>query len=490
MFDAGNLLGRRLRAIPSSTQAINQQIRQYGATVLARSRYLAANNSYAAAAKDAFVSSLVGTGIRPSPKTTDAAVKKELREAFDDWTDQADADWLTDFYGQQTMIAGEMFDAGECFVRFRTRRPEDGLAVPFQLQVLPSEMCPIQKNEDLGNGRRVECGIEFDPIGRRTAYHFYKVHPGSGFYYGDMVNTTVPVPADEVLHLYRPVRAGQIRGIPHTLSAITTLALLDLYDDAELERKRIAALFAAFVTRNPTDEDDHPLGSETVSPSTMDWDAWGNPRITNSSPTMEPGATIDLQPGEDVKFSEPADVGMTYEPFQYRNLLRVAVGFGVPYAEVTGDLHRANYGSIRAGLITFRRKITAMQHGVMVYQLCRPVWNRWLDEAVLAEQLSLSAAEYLKRQRELQKVKWVPPAWEWIDPLKDIGAEVLAVDNHFKPRSQTIEEGGYDPEEVDQRILEDETREKQLGITRGPPEPGQAVLTPAQAGAPKPALTP
>jgi hypothetical protein len=42
-FDAGKA-NRRLRGLTTSTVAINSQIRSYGKTVLARSRYLAANN--------------------------------------------------------------------------------------------------------------------------------------------------------------------------------------------------------------------------------------------------------------------------------------------------------------------------------------------------------------------------------------------------------------------------------------------------------------
>lgn len=469
-LEAGSV-GRRLQAIPYSTRAINSQIRMYGVSVVARSRYLAVNNPYAAMAREAFVSSLVGTGIVPSPLTPDQAVKKEMRELFNDWTDECDADAITDFYGLQATIAGEMFEAGECFVRMRTRNPQDGFQVPFQLQLIPSEMCPVSRNINLGDGRRVECGIEFDAIGRRQAYHFYRVHPGTDQFFGEFRGDFTQVPADEVLHLYRPIRAGQIRGLPHTLSAISTLALLDLYDDAELERKRIAALFAAFITRNPGTEgqDDHPLGTSSsfVGTAAGGW----TPFIQNApTPALEPGATIDLEPGEDIKFSEPADVGMTYEPFQYRNLLRAAAGFGVPYAEMTGDLRQANYGSIRAGLLTFRRRATQMQHSVMVYQLCRPIWNRFVQEAVLAQQLTVTPREFLARQRELQRVKWVPPAWEWIDPQKDALAEKIAVDNHFKPRSQTIEEQGYDPEVVDETIKADRDRLISLGINPDPPK--------------------
>lgn len=120
---------------------------------------------------------------------------------------------LTDFYGLQAMVAREMFVAGECFVRLRPRRAEDGLLVPLQLQLLQSEMLPFEKTETAANGNRIRCGIEFDGIGRRVAYHFRRRHPGDSTDQGALIPETVRVPAADVLHIYRPIDAGQIRGL-------------------------------------------------------------------------------------------------------------------------------------------------------------------------------------------------------------------------------------------------------------------------------------
>ena len=40
-----------------------------------------------------------------------------------------------------------VFIAGEVFFRFRPRRLEDGLSVPLQLQMIPSEMLPLTRTE-------------------------------------------------------------------------------------------------------------------------------------------------------------------------------------------------------------------------------------------------------------------------------------------------------------------------------------------------------
>ena len=76
------------------------------------------------------------------------------------------------------------------------RRPDDGLTVPLQLQMLSSEHLPLGKCETLPNGNEIIFGIELDRIGRRVAYHFHRTHPGDVRQRG--AGELVRVPADQV----------------------------------------------------------------------------------------------------------------------------------------------------------------------------------------------------------------------------------------------------------------------------------------------------
>jgi capsid protein len=64
-------------------------------------------------------------------------------------------------------------------------------------------------------------------------------------------------------------------------------------------------------------------------------------------------------------------------------------------------------------------------------------------------------------------VKWIPPKWDWVDPLKDRKAEIEAIEAGLKSRSDVIESEGYDAEEVDRRIAADRAREEELGLRFG-----------------------
>ena len=443
-FDGG-LSTRRLKGFQASRAHVNVLIKQAGDDMTARARYLTRNNGYAVNAVESWANNVIGTGIKPSSKVSESGLKYQIQKAWLRWTDEADAEGLTDFYGLQRRAARELFIAGEVFFRIRPRRASDGLSVPLQLQLLPSEMLPKHMNQALVHGRVIRQGIEFDAVGRRTAYHFYRRHPGDATEQ-ELSGEIVRVPADSVLHIIDPVDAGQLRGYSRFAPVLAKLFILDQYDDAELDRKKVAAMFAGFVSR-PALDDMALDGAESSSEPLM---------------PLEPGQLQVLEDGESITFSSPSDVGGNYESFQYRTLLQVASGLGLPYANVTSDMLKANYSNTRAALLEFRRRVEAVQHSVMVFQLCRPVWARWMDAAVMGG--SIPIPDYEACRADYLDCEWLPPRWDWVDPQKDINAEIAAINAGLKSRTQAISERGYDATEVDAEIAEDQRRQKELGI--------------------------
>ena len=251
----GAMAQRRLRGWQPPLENINSLVASGGPRLLARARELVVTNGYAANACEAFASNLVGDGIKPSSLIEDADLRDRVQRLWLAWTDEADADGLTDFYGLQAMVAREMFVAGECFVRLRPRRAEDGLLVPLQLQLLQSEMLPFEKTETAGE--RQPHPLRHRVRRDRAAGRLSLPPPPSRRQHrpaASAIPETVRVPAEDVLHIYRPIDAGQIRGLPHVAPAMVRLFLLDQYDDAELDRKKTAAMFAGFITKTAPEE--------------------------------------------------------------------------------------------------------------------------------------------------------------------------------------------------------------------------------------------
>jgi capsid protein len=92
----------------------------------------------------------------------------------------------------------------------------------------------------------------------------------------------VRVPASEIIHLFRPLRPGQIRGEPWLARALVKLNELDQYDDAELVRKKTAAMFAGFITR--LSPEDNLMGEGCRMPVAQRWPGWSRARCRSWSP--------------------------------------------------------------------------------------------------------------------------------------------------------------------------------------------------------------
>ena len=421
----------------------------------AKSRDLVRRNAWAAAGVEAFVSNAIGTGIKPQSMVADNALREAIHSLWWDWCEDADAAGLTDFYGLQALACRAMLEGGECLVRLRYRRPEDGLPVGLQLQLLEPEHLPTTLNQELPSGNVIRAGIEFDRLGRRTAYHLYRSHPGDGSL-APMSGTggwvggldTVRVPTSEIVHLFRPLRPGQIRGEPWLARALVKLNELDQYDDAELVRKKTAAMFAGFITR--ISPEDNLMGE-------------GLPDANGAAMAgLEPGTMQILEPGEDVKFSQPADVGASYAEFLRMQFRAVAAAMGITYEMLTGDLTQVNYSSIRAGLLEFRRRCEAIQHNVIVHQLCRPIWRAWMEQAALEGVLTLP--QFNQHKRDYLSARWIPQGWQWVDPKKEFDAMLTAIRAGLLSRSEAISAFGYDAEDIDREIAADNARADELGL--------------------------
>ncbi|WP_206607939.1 phage portal protein [Ferruginivarius sediminum] len=447
--------GRRAKTWNPSRASINTILTGDLDRLRARTRDAVRNNPHAAAAREALVSNMVGTGIVPRTLSQVEARREALRLAFADWIEEADADGRCDFFGLQGMVAGGLFDGGEILVRRRRRRQRDGLSVPLQLQLIEPEHLDATFNRDLERGRTIRNGVEFDAIGRRRAYWLWRGHPGEWQTSADAARR-VRVPARDIAHIFNPLRPGQIRGVPWPATVLTRLYEIDQYDDAELVRKKTAALFAAFVQKR--------TGDGATGSAAEAFGGVGDPPVEADELdiVLEPGTTQLVPDGYEMKFSEPADVGANYEVWIKQQLRTVAAGMGVTYEQLTGDLSDVNYSSIRAGLLEFRRRVEAWQHNVLVFQFCRVAW-RWFAEAAVQAGV-VPARGFAEDRRDFLRAKWIPQGWTWVDPEKEIKAVVMAIRAGIISRADAIAEFGYDAEEIDREVAAETARVERMGL--------------------------
>ncbi|MEN6532181.1 MAG: phage portal protein [Bryobacteraceae bacterium] len=449
-YDASGY-GRRLAAWVETNSAINELLSTEGEELRRRSRALVRKNGWATSAQDSYVANAVGTGIKPQSLHPDEEIRKRIDKAWSISVDEFDSDGLTDFYGLEALALREIFEGGEVLGRFRPRRSSDGLFVPLQLQLLEAEHLPLRYNTNNGNNP-VRAGIEFTPWGKREAYHMYSEHPGSGAMaltadYGQLKR----VPASEVIHCFQPLRAGQYRGQPWLAPVMVTLYELDQFVDAVLVRQKLSNMFVGTQRLSNPDNQMFPEATGT-----------GEIADAGTQPSeVQPGTILDIG-GDEMNWNDPPDPAATFPDFLKVMLHAFASGAGIPYELITWDLREVNYSSMRAALLEFRRRVEQLQFNVLAFQFCRPIWRRWINDAVLAG--VLPRPQNAEGWRDLYSVEWRTPKWAWVDPLKDVQAAVTEIRNGLSSRTAKIHETGYDPEQIDRERAQDNARDDALGL--------------------------
>ncbi len=363
-----------------------------------RARSMVRNTAHGHAIVDVMVRHLVGTGMTPVWDTGSDVLDRRVSDLWEAWIARSDAEGELDFAAQQQLGARSMVEGGETIARLVDLRRSEDREIPFRVQLLEGDHIDSSRDGPAVAGHgRARLGIGLGDWGRRTGAWLFENHPGDVF-----ASISRFVPRDQFLHLYRPLRIGQLRGV-------TWLApvLLPAKDHADLLQNTIVksgveAAFSGFIIDGPGGAT--PLAG-TVNPDTGDREF-----------LPEPGMMMRLRNGQDIKFAEPK-TSTQFEPVSINTLQAMAVGAGLTYDQVTGDLRRANYSSLRAGKIEFRRLVEQVQYQTFIPRFCDPIAARFVDRAILAG--SLPAGPYPRT--------WIAPANEPIDPTKDLNADIDAV---------------------------------------------------------------
>jgi lambda family phage portal protein len=426
-YDAAKV-GRRTDGWLAGGGSANAEIAPALARVRNRCRDVVRNNEYAAKALETLCVNTVGDGI---------VAKAPDQQLWDDWCEYCDADGQLDFNGLIDLAHRTRRESGEVIIRFRSRSPDDGYAVPLQIQVLEPDHLDSSKTGPMSNGNYCITGVEFNLIGQRVAYWLFPVHPGEIANYTLSNLESKRVPASEVLHYYKKRRPTQVRGMPEL--AVSLLRLRDLadYEQAELVRKKIESCFVAFVR---TDDTSMRLGeAKQVNRSVQE--------------KVAPGMIKYVSNSEGVEFGNPA-AGGGYGDYTDTQLHAIAAGAGVMYSQMTGNLAKFNFSSYRAGLVEFRQMIKAEQWLALKPMVLAPIGRRFQEVARLAG----------KTRKPVVPLVWTMPRLQWVDPLKDVMAAKEEHRGTTKSISETIRERGEDPDKVFAEIAAERKKLKDLGI--------------------------
>lgn len=440
----GAATGRRTQGWHRSSSDANMAAGPYLGRLRDAARDLVRNNPFAESALSTIVNHTVGWGILAKPKPADPAALS-LWQAWAEST-ECDADGTNDIYGLQKLAMRTIVESGEVLVRRRMRRPTDGLALPMQLQILEPDFIDTAKDSLVTNtgGARVIQGVEFDALGRRIAYWLFREHPGSAF----ATATSVRVPASEILHIFKPMRPGQVRGASWFAPVLLRFKDFDEFEDATLMKQKIAAMLCVLTT--------DPTGSGAAI---GELDNPGNADGGTLIDGLYPGMISNLPPGRDVKIVEPPSV-REYADYCRTSLRAIATGMGVPYECLTGDYANMPFSAARASRIEHWHHVEDWRWRLLIPQFCDPIWAWTMEVAAITRNVGALRGDAV----QLPGVEWTAPPAPLVDPVNEGLAIMRNVRAGIQTLSDALRERGYDPAAVLQEYADDFRRLDELKL--------------------------
>jgi lambda family phage portal protein len=350
---------------------------------------------------DLFPAHVVGTGIGVTADTGSDADDKRFQAAFDEWASACDIEGVMNFGAMQALTVRSMIEGGEAVIRMVTDPSVGPNKVNMRLLGIEGDLIDTSR-EAIQASDNARLGVELGEFGQRKGLWLWEEHPGERRKLLPQYKSNL-IKWQDLCHVYRVLRFGQVRGISWFAPVFMTGRDLQDLVEAAIVQARTQASFAGFIHRPP--QQTSPVLGETAA-------ATGE-KVSR----IEPGMIADIGEAE-ITFANPSSQSAFAEVY-IAGMQAMAAGVGMTYDQLTGDLRQANYSSLRAGKIEHRRLVEQIQSHIVMPRLVLPVVKAFTDRAMMQR--------ILPRRSHNYNVSLIPPANEPIDPLKDMEADILAV---------------------------------------------------------------
>ena len=431
---SGANTGRLFADFITSSTSADAEIKDNIRILRDRARELARNDSYISRYLNLMVSNVIGKhGIRVSSKarnddgSLDIGANVLIERAWKEWSKVGNctANCRLSFLDCQKIFIESLCRDGEVLIR-KIKSNESPFG--FTLQFLEADHLDETKNGfEKSTGNRIKMGVEVSKYDKPVAYHLFKEHPYDRTYMGNIEH--IRVPADEIIHAYLPQRAEQTRGISLVATAMANVKMLNGYLEAEIVAARVGASKMGFFTS--------PDGDGYVGDGQFE---------DGFNPTMNAQAGVfeQLPSGLDFKAFDPTHPTSAFESFTTSVLRSIASGLNISYHSLSNDLTSVNYSSIRQGALEDRSMYMIYQQFV-VEHFINPVFQSWLEMVISTGYINLPIGKF---DKFANSVNFIPRSFSWIDPLKEMQANVVGLQNGTLTYADISASYGRDTEEL------------------------------------------
>lgn len=272
-----------------------------------------------------------------------------------------------------------------------------------------------------------------------------------------------------ILHILQDFeRPGQNRGVPVLAPVIESLKQLGRYTDAELVAVVVAGIFTVFIK---SESPDTPVGEAGIPHDEL------TDRADENSLEMAPGGVVGLAEGESVETADPGRPNTAFDGFVTAICRQIGAALELPY-ELLIKHFTASYSASRAALLE-AWKMFRMRREWMIQTFCQPIYEEWLSEAIAKGRVYAPGFFYAPEVRAAWcGAQWYGPSQGQLDPLKEVKAAKIRVDEDFSTRErETAELTGANFENAIPIRAREEQQRRKNGLKNSQPCPTEIETT-------------
>jgi lambda family phage portal protein len=252
--------------------------------------------------------------------------------------------------------------------------------------------------------------------------------------------------------LHDKIRPSQIREISRLARTAGRVKDVNEFVEAVSIKERILACLSIFIKKML------PGGGIGKFNNTIDTETELPEQI------IAPGMINHLQPGDDVQIVNPAGQASNAKEFIAIQQRLAASGQGLSYEVASRDMSKSNYSSARQGLLEDQKTYKPEQKYI-IETFCMEVYTSWLIWAVLAGEINIP--DFWQNKKKYMRHKWYPPGWSWIDPLKEVKANQIALGSGQTTHAEICAGNGLDWKDVFRQLAKEQKLAKKIGLKLG-----------------------
>lgn len=453
----------------ATSNTINKEIRSDMAAVRDRARASWKNDDWLRGYRKSIKANIIGPeGFQLQNKVLNPDGKEDkiandlIEAAWKKWQrkEYCTMSGMFNFTQVQWLVVEHLKRDGEFVCRKITGIDEKINPFGFSLELIEPDYLDQTYNDVLPNGNVVVMGVEINEWKRPVRFYFKKRSPEYELF-GNLSQSSrhelEPVNAEDIILVYDPEHSNQLRGMSHLASALLTNHHVGGYTEAAIINARGGASDMGFIQTKVEDEEEYE-GDEV--------DEKGNP-ISH----FEAGVIRKLNPGEEFVSHDPTYPTGEFWPFIKSMLRKIARGLGVSYNDFANDLEGVNFSSMRSGLQN-ERDNWMVDQTMIRDQFITPVFEPFLKWSMMYGAIRLPYSKFEKFNKPI----WIPKRWPWIDPLKDVNAAVIAINNGLSTRSDECAVRGKDYHEVINTLSNELKEAEDKQIKFGAPKDGLETI--------------